>query len=146
MHVAAALVRAALAALEDPINFEVASEVEDEAETSVTKLHRSSKRDRMLARYHTSLIKSRFPTTASVVEVPTMRTHGGAAVSTLNWRTLCHSASYLVPTSILYTKGFQTWLDRTFCRLSHFRPIKLETDKIRPSIVKHQQGLIVINT
>jgi hypothetical protein len=37
-------------------------------------------------------------------------------------------------------------LDRTFCHLSHFRPIKPETDKVRLSIVKHQPDLIVINT
>lgn len=133
-------------AFEDPINSEAESEVEDEAETSVIKPRQSSKRDRMLVRYHTNLIKSRTPTMASVVEVPTMRIHGGAAVSTPKWRTHSHSVSCLAPTSILYTKGFQASLDRTFCHLSHFRPIKLETDKVRLSIVKHQPDLIVINT
>jgi hypothetical protein len=146
MYGAAVSVRVALAAFEDPINFEAVSEVEGEAETLVTKLHQSSKRDRMLARYHANLIKSRTPTMASVVEVPTMRIHGGATVSTPKWRTHSHGVSCLAPTSIPYTKDFQASLDRNFCHRSHFRPILPETDKVRLSIVKHQPDLIVINT
>ena len=107
MYVAAASVRVALAAFEDPINFGAASEAEDEAENLVTKLLQCSKRNRILARYHTNLIKSRNPTIASVVEVSTKRTHGGAEVSIIKWRIHYHSVSCLVPASIPYTKGSQ---------------------------------------
>ena len=146
MYVAAASVRAALAAFEDPVNFEAASEVEDGAETLVTKRRQSSKRDRMLARYLTNLIQSRIPTMASVVEVPTRGIHGGAAASTRKLRTHCHSVCRPGPTSIQYTKDFRALLSRTFCHLSHFRRTKLESDKPSLGIIKHQPDLIVINT